>query len=82
MNNTPLNQDNIISAVARISLRTQKSSKTGNDFTILSIRFKNGLEIDYFVDKKDIFGLKDDAISKISTSQKVDSILNEDEDNM
>ena len=52
MNNTPLNQDNIISAVARISLRTQKSSKTGNDFTILSIRFKNGLEIDYFVDKR------------------------------
>ena len=81
MNNTPLNQDNIISAVARVSLRTLKSSKTGNDFTILTLRFKNGLEIDYFVDKKDVFGLKD-AVSKISTLQKVESILNEDDDNM
>lgn len=78
---TLLNQDNIISAVARVSLKTQKSSKTGNYFTILTIRFKNSLEIDYFVDKKDIFGLKD-AISKISTTQKVDSILNEDEEIM
>ena len=81
MNNTPLNQDNIISAVARVSLRTQKSSKTGNDFTILSIRFKNGLEIDYFVDKKDIFGLKD-AISRISQGDKMESILNEENSTM
>ena len=76
-----LNQDNIISAVARVSLRTRKSEKSGNHYTIISLRFKNGLEIDYFVDKKDLFGLND-AVSKISTSQKVDSILNEDEDNM
>lgn len=81
MNNTPLNQDNIISAVARVSLRTQKSEKTGNYFTILTLRFKNGLEIDYFVDKKDIFGIKD-AISRISQGDKMESILNEDEDNM
>ena len=81
MNNNSLNQDNIISAVSRVSLQTRKSEKTGNYFTILTLRFKNGLEIDYFVDKKDVFGLKD-AISKISTSQKVESILNEDEDNM
>ena len=50
-----LNQDNIISAVSRVALRTQKSEKTGNYFTILTLRFKNGLEIDYFVDKKDKF---------------------------
>ena len=77
MNNTPLNQDNIISAVARVSLRTRKSPKTGNDFTILTLRFKNGLEIDYFVDKKDIFGLKD-AISRISQGDRMESILNEE----
>ena len=47
-----LNQDNIISTVARVTLRTQKSEKSGNYFTILTLRFKNGLEIDYFVDKK------------------------------
>lgn len=47
-----LNQDNIISTVARVALRTQKSEKSGNYFTILTLRFKNGLEIDYFVDKK------------------------------
>lgn len=72
-----LNQDNIISSVARVALRTQKSEKSGNYFTILTLRFKNGLEIDYFVDKKDKFGLKD-AISRISQSEKLDNILNED----
>ena len=72
-----LNQDNIISTVARVALRTQKSEKSGNYFTILTLRFKNGLEIDYFVDKKDKFGLKD-AISRISQSEKLDNILNED----
>ena len=29
-----LNQDNIISTVARVALRTQKSEKSGNYFTI------------------------------------------------
>lgn len=82
MNNTPLNQDNIISAVARVSLRTLKSSKTGNDFTILTLRFKNGLEIDYFVDKKDVFGLKDAAVSKISQAEHMESILNEENSTM
>lgn len=72
-----LNQDNIISTVARVSLRTQKSEKSGNYFTILTLRFKNGLEIDYFVDKKDKFGLMD-AIKPVSQSEKLDNILNED----
>lgn len=72
-----LNQDNIISTVARVALRTQKSEKSGNYFTILTLRFKNGLEIDYFVDKKDKFGLLD-AIKSISQSEKLDNILNED----
>ena len=72
-----LNQDNIISTVARVALRTKKSEKSGNYFTILTLRFKNGLEIDYFVDKKDKFGLKD-AISRISQSEKLDNILNKD----
>ena len=72
-----LNQDNIISTVARVALRTQKSEKTGNYFTILTLRFKNGLEIDYFVDKKDKFGLMD-AIKSVSQSEKLDNILNED----
>lgn len=72
-----LNQDNIISTVARVSLRTQKSEKSGNYFTILTLRFKNGLEIDYFVDKKDKFGLLD-AVKSISQSEKLDNILNED----
>ena len=72
-----LNQDNIISTVARVALRTQKSEKSGNYFTILTLRFKNGLEIRYFVDPKDKFGLKD-AISRISQSEKLDNILNED----
>lgn len=64
-----LNQDNIISTVARVALRTQKSEKSGNYFTILTLRFKNGLEIDYFVDKKDKFGLMD-AIKSVSQSEK------------
>ena len=72
-----LNQDNIISTVARVVLRTQKSEKSGNYFTILTLRFKNGLEIDYFVDKKDKFGLMD-AIKSVSQSEKLDNILNED----
>ena len=72
-----LNQDNIISTVARVSLRTQKSEKSGNYFTILTLRFKNGLEIDYFVDKKDKFGLLD-AVKSMSQSEKLDNILNED----
>ena len=75
MNNNLLNQDNIISAVSRVSLITKKA-KSGSDFTILTLRFKNGLEIDFFVDKKDKFGLQD-AISKISQSEKMESILNE-----
>lgn len=80
MNNNLLNQDNIISAVSRVSLITRQA-KSGNDFTILTIRFKNGLEIDFFVDKKDKFGLQD-AISKISQSEKMESILNEENSNM
>ena len=72
-----LNQDNIISTVARVALRTQKSEKSGNYFTILTLRFKNGLEIDYFVDKKDKFGLLD-AVKSISQSERLDNILNED----
>lgn len=72
-----LNQDNIISTVVRVALRTQKSEKSGNYFTILTLRFKNGLEIDYFVDKKDKFGLLD-AVKSISQSEKLDNILNED----
>ncbi len=72
-----LNQDNIISTVARVALRTKKSEKSGNYFTILTLRFKNGLEIDYFVDKKDKFGLMD-AIKSVSQSEKLDNILNED----
>ena len=75
MNNNLLNQDNIISAVSRVSLITRQA-KSGSDFTILTLCFKNGLEIDFFVDKKDKFGLQD-AISKISQSEKMESILNE-----
>lgn len=75
MNNNLLNQDNIISAVSRVSLITRQA-KSGSDFTILTLRFKNGLEIDFFVDKKDKFGLQD-VISKISQSEKMESILNE-----
>ena len=52
MKNNQLNEDNIISAVSRVALWIQKSEKSGNYFTILTLRFKNGLEIDYFVDKK------------------------------
>ena len=77
MNEKLLNQDNIISAVARVALKTKKSEKSGNDFTILTIVFKNGLEIDYFVDKKDKFGLAD-AVKKISQVEKMDNFLNED----
>ena len=81
MNNISLNQDNVISAVSRVSLQTRKSEKTGNYFTILTLRFKNGLEIDYFVDKKDVFGLKD-AISKITQAEHMESILNEENSTM
>ena len=72
-----LNQDNIISAVARVALKTQESPKTGNVYTTMTLHFKNGLEIRYFVDPKDKFGLKD-AISRITQSDKIDNFLNED----
>ena len=77
MKNNQLNEDNIISSVARVALKTQESPKTGNVYTTLTLHFKNGLEIRYFVDPKDKFGLKD-AISRISQSDKIDNFLNED----
>lgn len=76
-NKNQLNEDNIISAVARVALKTQESPKTGNVYTTMTLHFKNGLEIRYFVDPKDKFGLKD-AISRISPSDKIDNFLNED----
>ncbi len=77
MNKNQLNEDNIISSVARVALKTQESPKTGNVYTTMTLHFKNGLEIRYFVDPKDKFGLKD-AISRISQSDKIDNFLNED----
>lgn len=77
MKNNQLNEDNIISSVARVALKTQESPKTGNVYTTMTLHFKNGLEIRYFVDPKDKFGLKD-AISRISQSDKIDNFLNED----
>ena len=76
-NKNQLNEDNIISSVARVALKTQESPKTGNVYTTMTLHFKNGLEIRYFVDPKDKFGLKD-AISRISQSGKIDNFLNED----
>ena len=77
MKNNQLNEDNIISAVARVALKIQESPKTGNLYTTITLHFKNGLEIRYFVDKKDKFGLMD-AIKSISQSDKIKNILNED----
>ena len=77
MNKNQLNEDNIISAVARVALKTQESPKTGNLYTTITLHFKNGLEIRYFVDPKDKFGLMD-AIKSISQSDKIDNFLNED----
>ena len=77
MNKNQLNEDNIISSVARVALKTQESPKTGHVYTTMTLHFKNGLEIRYFVDPKDKFGLKD-AISRITQSDKIDNFLNED----
>ena len=77
MNKNQLNEDNIISTLSRVSLKTQESPKTGNVYTTMTLHFKNGLEIRYFVDPKDKFGLKD-AISRITQSDKIDNFLNED----
>jgi sRNA-binding regulator protein Hfq len=54
-----LSSDNIISKVARVSLSERVSSKTNKPFVIMTIYFKNGLQIDNFVDKRDWFGLQD-----------------------
>lgn len=70
-----INEDNAISTLSRISI-TARESKKGSAFHILTLHFKNGLQIDYFVDKKDLFGLKD-AVSRMSNGEKVESILNE-----
>ena len=43
----------------------------------MTLHFKNGLEIDYFIDKKDIFGLKD----AINSKADIDNFL-EDNENM
>jgi hypothetical protein len=77
MNKNQLNEDNIISTLSRVSLKTQESPKTGNVYTTMTLHFKNGLEIRYFVDPKDKFGLKD-VVSRISQIDKIDNILNED----
>lgn len=81
MNKNQLNEDNIISCLARLSVKTQESPKTGNIYTTITLHFKNGLEIRYFLDPKDKFGLQD-AISRISQSDKMESILNEENSNM
>ncbi|HSW77918.1 MAG TPA: hypothetical protein VLG36_03910 [Candidatus Chromulinivoraceae bacterium] len=54
-----LNSDNIISKVARVSLLERDSPKTGKPYVVMTIHFKNGLQIDNFVDKRDWFGLQD-----------------------
>lgn len=76
MNEIIINEDNAISTLTRLSINARKSEKTGTHFHILTLHFKNGLSIDYFVDKKDLFGLKD-AVSRLSNGEKVESILNE-----
>ncbi len=58
-------------------LKLKNRQKTGNVYTTMTLHFKNGLEIRYFVDPKDKFGLKD-AISRISPSDRIDNFLNED----
>lgn len=40
MNNNLLNQDNIISAISRVSLITRQA-KSGSDFTILTLRYNS-----------------------------------------
>lgn len=76
-NEINLTTDNAIATLARLSISSKKSEKTGNAFHIMTLKFKNGLEIDYFVDKKDIFGLKDAL--KNHNKEKMNL---EDEDNM
>ncbi len=39
MNKNQLNEDNIISAVARVALKTQESPKTGNLYTTYNSTF-------------------------------------------
>lgn len=58
MNKNQLNEDNIISCLARLSVKTKESPKTGNIYTTITLHFKNGLEIRYFLDPKDKFGYK------------------------
>ena len=53
-----LNADNIVSKVSRVSLVTRVGSKTGQPYTVLTVQFVNGLSIDNFVDKRDLFGLQ------------------------
>ena len=35
-----LNEDNIISALSRLSIKTQESPKTGNVYTAMTLHFK------------------------------------------
>ncbi|RYC72400.1 hypothetical protein [Candidatus Nanogingivalis gingivitcus] len=51
-NQINLTQDNIISTLARLSIQTKTSQKNKTNFHIITLHFKNGLEIDYFIDKK------------------------------
>ena len=43
MKNNQLNEDNIISSVARVALKTQESPKTGNVYTTMTLHVKNVL---------------------------------------
>lgn len=51
MNNdsTPLQSDNIISAIARVSVRSS-ISKTGKPYTVATVHLLNGYSFDAFLD--------------------------------
>ena len=44
-----MNKDNIVNAIPRVYIKTEKSPKTGNEFTRMYIEFMNGYVYKAFV---------------------------------
>ena len=47
-----MNKDNIISAIPRVSVVTQPSKKTGNDYTQLCVHFHDGYVLKTFLSEE------------------------------
>lgn len=63
-----MNKDNIVNAIPRVYIKTQKSPKTGNEFTRMYIEFMNGYVYKAFVNDEQKFAINDAVIRSQSNN--------------